>query len=862
MKLNDIGKLQNTVLDQSEKIEAIPEKCEESKSSSSLGLVNIDESCKKILKNPKVHDSSSNINKSKLPKRAKSSFFDIKENNNNNNNAKIKAIKTRYTSNLNDSKSLLLGSKICNGRRISHITINNIKNSKSGFFINNPVFKSPAHLKFLGDQFIKKASIDHSQQGLKRTKTIGESFVISNSINCDMNDSLSPTHKRQVVGFIDGNNSLTFSNRNPDNQSYLQHILLKRNTSKFRLSKKNVMNFGEDWGKQKRMLVDLEKKIINKETAIYSKKLNVIYFFYIICAIFCIIFSIFDNDIYSTKSKYFLSTIFYNSYNNEEKIQQLNLTDENITYIINSIYFVEKIRNKDFDIKIMEKRKLTAGENILRFLNVILSILLVLFDILIYKYEKEFLLKLNNGNHVNAERKIMKKKYLVIECIILVIFYPPFVNKVAIGSYFNISYTYSLNSIFLFLNLLKLYAVYKFLIHSSFYNSIMGQILCKSNYTKITQIFIIRSYLKKKPILFTLLSCIVIVITFSFILYYLELFVERVSPKTQSELNISLDGKKLVNTISHLILFFICITNVESVPYSLFGKSILIIGGILCMIFIFNFYSVIFEIIRFTHNQKKAYSKLQKLFMPENKEHKATNLIRDFLRIRYLHIQHNKNKELYKKQFQDCLYTIHETEDHINSRKLEIIELNKTKNSVMFYKIYIILKLQFINNIHNFENEFKIARNYSMQFDDILEKVGEKLHDNGTSLDRKLDSLYDIDITLDDIMIKQKKIRIQISEIFQYSQMLMKYLLKRHNDNYKEKNLSPKSPLKKNKSFYNKSPNNKLKLFSLENTGLFKKTIIAKNEEAKLVRANTNTNSKKHEKHEKHEKVHRRSEWS
>ena len=230
--------------------------------------------------------------------------------------------------------------------------------------------------------------------------------------------------------------------------------------------------------------------------------------------------------------------------------------------------------------------------------------------------------------------------------------------------------------------------------------------------------------------------------------------------------------------------------------------------------------------------------------MPENKEHKACNLIRDFLRMRYLFCQNNSNKEIYRKQFQDCLFTIHETEDHINSVKLEIIERNKSKSLVMFFKIYFVLKLRYINNVYNFENEFKIATNYSMQFDDILENVCEKIHDNGASLNRKLDALYDVIIILDDILVKQKKIMDHIKDISQYNQMLMKYLLSKHNENNSEKNYFILNPNKKNKYYYVNSPKGRSNNLSLENTNSIKKNMVIINEEARLIRCNTKKNER------------------
>ena len=668
---------------------------------------------------------------------------------------KMKFIKPLIIPNLNNSNSSLLGSN-------QQLDVNSKK-------VLNTIMTSTKKLK-----------------SLKLKSTV---IKFDNIATNSTNTSVSPKAK---------NRSRFFAGKyweKIDFTPFLENIKSNRK-QKNRLNNKNSLILrSENLIKHKRFFRNLQKKFIVDKLKSNIKKLNIFYILLLLCVIINYIFSIIDNEIYLKKS----IAIF-----------------EDNNYHFNSINFVSLIKSNKNYIKIMENRKLTDIENFIRFSNGIFSILSTLFNILIYKTQLKILL-MNNSENVESSKTIHKKsnkKILVLESLFLIIFYPPFINKVIIGSYYSMLYIHPLNAIFLIFTTIKLFVIFKFLIFSSNLNSLLGKIVCSSNYTHLSNILIFRAYIKKYPYILVIFICIIMVFSMSNLIYYMEYFLICLNCTTQHEINILVINKQLTNNMYKLLLFLIRLNKFEMSPKTFSGKILFFVTVYIGLVFSSNFYNNLFQKIIFIPEEKKAYSKLKKLFRPENKEHKACNVIRVFLRLYSLHSKYNSDKKIYDEELKENIFTIYETQENLDTTNLDIIKQKRSKLLSKFYVNLFILKLKFLNDIVNFENVFKIANNYSIPFDDVLNKVGEKMRSNTTLLNQELDDILELDEKLNHLVLSQKKSLMKLRSVINYNTELVRYLFKRHNENILGKSSRIRKkifPLIKNNSFYHKT-NHRIKL--------------------------------------------------
>ena len=607
--------------------------------------------------------------------------------------------------------------------------------------------------------------------------------IKSSIINFNINDNNSTKESISPQGMNKSNFLSSSFWKNNVYASFLENIKINEKP-KYRLNtKKNYIFRNENLAKQKHFYRNLQNILIIDKLKLNIRILNIFYILLILCIIINFFLSIIDNEIYSEKS--------------------ISIFEDN-NFKFNSIKFVSVIkRNKNY-MKVIENRKLTGRENFLRFLNGIFSILSMIFNILIFIMQRKILLMNKDENYKSIHKKL-NKKMLVIESFFLLIFYPPYINKVLIGNYNNMIYIYSLNSIFLIITTLKLYFIFKFLLYSSSLNSILGKIVCTSNNIHLSNLLIFRSYLKKYPYIFIVLIFLILVISISIIIYYMEYFLICLDCTTQPEINLLIDNEQITNIMFQLFSFLIGKHNFKSTPRTFSGKILFFVAIYIGIVFIFNFYNNLFQKINFKPEEKKAYSKLKKLFHPENKEHKASNVIRVFLQLYSLHHDYNFNNKIYDEELKEDIYTIYETQENFNSKNLNVINQKKRKLLIKFYEHLFILKLKFVNNIINFENIFKVANNYSIPFDDVLNKVGEKMRSNTTLLNKELDVIFEIDKKLNNLIINQKKSLMKCRSVINYNTELMDYLLKKHNDKISDKssrNFKKIIPKIKKKSFF------------------------------------------------------------
>ncbi len=580
-------------------------------------------------------------------------------------------------------------------------------------------------------------------------KTIPHKTLIEKLINkiSPLNESISSIHlnnsissnknnKDKNIDFIDNKKKASqLTDTNKQRKSLNSLSKKKRKSSSMNLMDNNPLTF-----------IESLKKIEEKKSN-YGKILMKIKYcdiFLGLLSLISMIFALIDNELYSIKSLQFLNN----------KMEQLNI--EIWTYEI---------------ILDLKNRKITKSENFLRVLNFIVSIIACLILIIKYNYQLyayKIDKKISDYDNLFSSGLII---WLLLECIVTLIFFPPNLNIIFSGIRLNVIYAYSLNAIFLPLNSLKLYNVFRLVMIVSRYNTRVSQTICQSYKIESGLNFVIKSEINNKKI-----------ITISFFVIFLcilESAIIRDFECLSFEKNNFLEGKKglndLQNYMNNFWLVLITFTNVgfgDEYPRTFFGRIIIFFvsfGGLLGLGILI---ATLSEKLEFTQNEKKAYSRLKKIFDPENLEHKSVNIIKTIL----LMARNIK-------------------------RRNKIIEEEKSGN--LREKICLLLKIRAETKC--FANELHVSRIYSMPINDLVKTLENKLYDNLLDISKDLENINSIENDFISLENNQKFIQEKLKRINFLQTEIGKYLLERQNYNYLHKD--QKKFLKNQRSF--KSDKNK-----------------------------------------------------
>ena len=111
-------------------------------------------------------------------------------------------------------------------------------------------------------------------------------------------------------------------------------------------------------------------------------------------------------------------------------------------------------------------------------------------------------------------------------------------------------------------------------------------------------------------------------------------------------------------------------------------------------------------------HEKKAYSKLEKLFDPENKMHKAANLIK---------------LTLVKKRLLILFETKKLNEKDMSNEK-KYVNFIYERNMFYIHKFILTVKTNMYSK--EFTDEYKVAKNFSLPLDDILISFKDRMIEN------------------------------------------------------------------------------------------------------------------------------------
>lgn len=547
---------------------------------------------------------------------------------------------------------------------------------------------------------------------------------------------------------LQNNSNIRFQNYSiikDSNSSYTSYINQVKYDSENKKKRKSSINPFQ--GSNPLNLIESIKEI--EDTTPYGKikiKIKILDLIIGLLSAVSIVLSITDNEIFISKSNDFISNYMKNN---------------NILTKTMEVY------------KKIEERNLDLSENLIRILNGAASICGCVFlfiryhcELVLYKMDK----KLSEYDGIVSSGFL---PYLLIECMISLIFYPPFINKVIEARHETVIYVYSGNSILSIVSLLKVYFISKILLYLSRYNTKISHAICKSH--KITPgfQFIIKCEMKLR--LFTTMTTLVLLFLVVFG------FMTRSFEYSAIDIEKGLEGKKGINDLANLVnciwLIIITITTVgygDEYPRTDLGRVVVFFGCTFGMLGLGLTIASLSSGVEFSPVEKKAYLKLKKLFDPDNVEHKSVNVIKTILLLR-------KNLKLK------------------NECSSQFMLLKNLK-----VRCFLVFKLKAETFL--FKNDYHIARNYSMPINDLIKTMETKLYDNLMSLTKHLDKINLVENDFQILEKNQHEIQKKFKKIIKTQEDITKYLVDFHNRNYlnekvikeeKEKKISKSSPIKK-----------------------------------------------------------------
>ena len=757
-------------------IESIQERLSENSNSLSDSSGDAQNKFTKI-ENPKEILRKSSLKKLKTTatKITRKSFFSTE------NDESLK--QNKKTSNFQTDNNALIKSKRASLPGFNSLFLNNLRTFNNPVEVKNTDKRNTKKNNVSGNLSFAKCFINFSDSG----KNVN---IYSSLTSCNLNNSASSSFEANFM------TAKRDSNKNGISGTFRKHRGMKKRVS------------SEDFFNSYDRLYISRKKIINK--------MKILHFFLAVFSLLSIIFSYTDTNIYNKNSWNFLIENFSDIFN-----------DNNVKFSL-----IEKIH-----YEYLEKRKITNKENAIRIINMLLNIFCALIIFIIHWQRNKYIATNNKGvnwaqknlqhqgtqnlkngacstlfpntsnnSTLMATMVIMEenmsikapKYYFIFSCLVNLAFYPPYVNKVFIHYNNNYYYVYTLNNIFLLINYAKILNIFRGLLYISNINSLPCKMVCKTFLLELDYIYMFKIYLNKYPFILT----IILLIIFSF---FTSIFIKgteyySINSKTGFYDNKGYyDFKSVIN--SGYLYFFISLRIVfgDLVNKTPLGKLILFFSGILGSMCCSYFIYLINKKIELTDDEEKAFSKLSKLFEPENNEHKASDLIRYFLFYKKIIIDNNYLINTYK------LKIISEKKDKIQSKVLddEIVQLRKSlrmsfssdqnklegdtkyklrEKFIKYIEIRFIHKMKFLNENRNFRNKFKISRNYSLPFNDVIKTLVEKMEANMDSLCFKLEPIRDIFSNMDNLTKINGYVSKKIAKIIHHQHTILEYLIKNNND--------------------------------------------------------------------------------
>lgn len=499
-------------------------------------------------------------------------------------------------------------------------------------------------------------------------------------------------------------------------------------------------------------ITDILKRSENN-SEYYKAKKTIYYLDLILCIILCfnIILSIVDNEVYIYHSDSYIRD--YMSANGIGKID-LNVLNQ------------------------MEKRTLSGEENLIRFLNTLISVIGVCLIGQSYRIKvKLYQIDDKLSKYDNIFTSGLYKK-MIAEMIIIGVCYPPFLNYVLSGTMLGLIYVYNYNSIISIIVFLKLYILGRVFSYYSRWTSDTAVAICNKYKVKSGIQFAIKSEMKKRPeiILSVLLFIVCALLAFAIRTFEYGVIDPTVYDSNTSSLRyldtsnaVVSQGIKGSNDLQSLTnCFWLIIVTMTTVGYgdyypkSHLGRFVGVLACIVGMLLLSLIVVSLSSISEFSPEEKKAFSKLKKLLADDNVDNKAANVIKTILLLRKL-VMNNQTRGLSRITERFILFT-------------------QLKKELSVYK-----------------NDHKIANSYALPVDEMLKRLENKLKEDIEKLSKNIKEVNGLDIQLESITKDQENIQEKVKNIVSMQEDIAQYLVNLNNDTFKN-NLLKKSMYEKRKS--------------------------------------------------------------
>ena len=458
-------------------------------------------------------------------------------------------------------------------------------------------------------------------------------------------------------------------------------------------------------------------------------------------------------------------------------------------------------------------RTISSAENTIRIFNFLCSLICAIMTICIYltkvifnKTEEAKILRHKNNvqnvhilyellnshlkghqNYISCNSKIK----LIIRFLINIFFYPPILNFCFQSSFFNVIYLFPFQIFVLVISICKLYNVYRCIFYFIPYTGNLGEDICKKYNIRLDIKFIFRGFLYKNKLLFPVIIIIISLVTL--LLHSIEFFAVDLSLINNStEIYFDINNHNMTKNFSpnfYLDILWLYLSTLaqhsfsDYIPKTPIGKIVFLFFHIIGFFFLCIIYLRIDKIINLDPNGLKAFTKLIKIFKPENKENKAADLIRSFLLVKkyysLYYVDINKVRDNFRDIRRSTNFNGHEI------RKIMRNKILKMKNKkVLFISSKFLFFSIYFTELRNFHDVYKISRKQPLDADSLIQNIQDKMSKNTEILNYKITYLSYIDDIYKRLKNNDKLILNKIKKLKKYNESILVYLIERSNISY------------------------------------------------------------------------------
>lgn len=469
--------------------------------------------------------------------------------------------------------------------------------------------------------------------------------------------------------------------------------------------------------------VKMIEKVYNESNAKLQMKYIKIIDIILACIVACnIILSLIENEIQYQETEYFL----------EDLISQ-------------SIY-----KSKDMKITYLNhlaERTITTKENVLRWINILLIIIMCVFNtahyiLQMFKMRREGVLSQDEGLWESG-----LLKYCLFETFIIGWFNPPNFNYFIVGTMENYEYAFSLGSVISIITMGKCYLIIRVYTYISKWTTETSKRICNSNNVTPGVHFALKADLKLRP--YSMLTIVFgsAILSFALALRVFEYFtVPHNEDATQIKGQRGDDNhlKDFVNSVWITIVTMTTVGYGDYVPKENYGRVICIISCIIGLLLVSIIVVSLEMITDFSEEEKKAYSIIKKINADQNVILKASEVIiaLSILRIRTMT---NKIK--------------------LSERFVYIMKLNQT--------------------ITSFKDDFKLAKAMDLPLDQTLTLIQKRIQEKYTNLSEHIIKLESLKETVDNINSSQKYCIEVMGKVSKRQRRLGEFLVELNNQQFK-----------------------------------------------------------------------------